>query len=102
MLTLRLERGSLKYKKITHSYGYELDLFTYEALNQVVKNARTAIEDELPGNYSNASLTLGITGFNESSVIVLGDCSFIVGVSQNGCRGYFARERIRASCVVHS
>ena len=51
-------------------------MFTYEALNQVVKNARTAIEDELPGNNSNASLTLGITGFDESSVIVLGDCCF--------------------------
>lgn len=62
-------------------YGHDSERLAVEALDDVVDDVRAAIEGELPGNYSNPALTqlafftyrLGVTGFENSSVMVFGD-----------------------------
>ena len=62
-------------------YGYDSQRLADEALDELVADVRAAIEGELPGNYSNPALTqlafftyrLGVTGFENSSVMAFGD-----------------------------
>lgn len=63
------------------SNGYDPDLLTEESLNATAEQIREAIETELPNGYSNPGLSqeaffeanFGVAGFEDSSVIVIGD-----------------------------
>ena len=62
-------------------YDQDSETLTDKELEEVVDDVRAAIEGELPGNYSNPALTqiaffnygLGVTGFEDSSVMAFGD-----------------------------
>jgi len=69
------------YEHLIYTEGYEEDVYL-ESVDSLASDIRLAIETEVPDNYANAALTIdlvyfvydfGITGFEDSSIIVLGD-----------------------------